>query len=225
MPKPGRDFFALSDECIAAIWRTAPVVLDTNVLLCLHRKSSAGQGLRRFMDSVSDRLWMPYQVMLEYFNTRLRKAPTLAAMHELLKAKVAEEGAATHSDRILDYVLTLYKDKVGGNFTPGELRQIYTDGRRRYARRIPPGYSDARLKMGGSFRSIYGDLILWKEMIRHARTGRTDIIFVTNDRKDDWWDTTAMTTVPRIELLREFHTKTKGRRLLMYRFDSLSYMI
>ena len=73
-------------------------------------------------------------------------------MHEQLKARVAEEGAATHSDQVLDYVLTLYKDKVGSNFTPEELRQ-------------------------------------------------------------------TMTTVPRIELLREFHTKTKGRRLLMYRFD------
>ncbi len=48
---------------------------------------------------------------------------------------------------------------------------------------IPPGYKDALTKSG--IRQ-YGDLIIWKEILRFAKEHNTDIIFISNDVKADW---------------------------------------
>ena len=60
---------------------------------------------------------------------------------------------------------------------------ICKEGAFRYANQIPPGYKDAETK--GGIRQ-YGDLIIWKEILRQARQQKCDIIFVTNDEKPDW---------------------------------------
>lgn len=54
---------------------------------------------------------------------------------------------------------------------------------RRYQNKIPPGYKDAR--KGGDQQ--YGDLILWLQVIDQAKESGKPIVFVTDDRKDDWW--------------------------------------
>lgn len=36
----------------------------------------------------------------------------------------------------------------------------------------------------------YSDLIIWKEILKYAKTHQKDIIFVTDDVKADWWETT-----------------------------------
>ena len=58
---------------------------------------------------------------------------------------------------------------------------------------------------------MYGDLILWFQIIDYAKEKKCPIIFVTNDVKEDWWqqekdDKTKDT--PRHELLYEFKDKT-----------------
>ena len=60
---------------------------------------------------------------------------------------------------------------------------ICKEGAFRYANQIPPGYKDAETKEG--IRQ-YGDLIIWKEILRYASQKKCDVIFVTNDAKPDW---------------------------------------
>lgn len=54
----------------------------------------------------------------------------------------------------------------GTPFSFSEIKQIVSEGAYRYKNEIPPGYKDAFTKSG--IRQ-YGDLIIWKEIIRFAR--------------------------------------------------------
>lgn len=54
------------------LWADCIFVLDTNVLLDLYRFSdSAREALFKVMESLGERLWIPYQVAAEYFDNRL----------------------------------------------------------------------------------------------------------------------------------------------------------
>lgn len=63
------------------------------------------------------------------------------------------------------------------------IKEIVREGAYRYANMIPPGYKDAETKAGVR---QYGDLIIWKEIIQYAKTNKQNIIFITNDTKEDW---------------------------------------
>jgi hypothetical protein len=72
---------------------------------------------------------------------------------------------------------------------------------------------------------MYGDLILWFQIIDYAKEKQCPIIFVTNDVKEDWWhqekDGKSKDT-PRHELLYEFKDKTK-QMVWFYTTDQLIY--
>lgn len=55
------------------LWEKATFVLDTNVILNLYRyPAEAREELIKVMDSLKDRLWIPYYVALEYQKNRLQ---------------------------------------------------------------------------------------------------------------------------------------------------------
>ena len=81
-------------------------------------------------------------------------------------------------------VTELFTGRVGAKPTEERLAAIRKEGEERYAKKIPPGYEDA--KKGGD-GDKFGDLIIWKEMIEKAKADKRPIIFVTDDGKSDWW--------------------------------------
>lgn len=83
---------------------------------------------------------------------------------------------------------------------------------------MPPGYRDAQNneKKEAGQRYIYGDLIIWKSVIKKAKEDKVDIIFLTNDNKEDWFEKyKGQTKGPRFELLREFHKETDQDIIIM----------
>jgi hypothetical protein len=71
---------------------------------------------------------------------------------------------------------------------------------------------------GDPFRR-YGDLILWKQIIAHAKEAGKSILFVTDDSKDDWWLKQSGRTIgPRTELRDEFIHESK-QDFWMYTVD------
>lgn len=80
-------------------------------------------------------------------------------------------------------VTELFDGHVGPKPTEERLATIRKEGEERYAKKIPPGFEDAKKDTGDKF----GDLIIWKEMIEKAKTDERPIIFVTDDGKSDWW--------------------------------------
>jgi hypothetical protein len=65
-------FYAYDEDAIATAMRTGLVVPDTNVLLSMYRlQARARDELFGALEKVSDRLWVPHQVGLEFHRNRL----------------------------------------------------------------------------------------------------------------------------------------------------------
>jgi len=88
------------------------------------------------------------------------------------------------NDKIKDRITKLFDGKVGSAFKTERLDEIYKDGKKRYDSKIPPGYEDVKSKQDNK---KYGDLIIWLQIIEKAKAKKTPVIFITDEKKDDWW--------------------------------------
>lgn len=129
-----------------------------------------------------------------------------------------------HSDDITDKLVKLLDGRVGDPYSDDQLSEIFKCGLKRYEDKIPPGFEDLGKvkdpKTVAEKRRVFGDLIVWKQTIDHAKTSAMPVILVTDDRKEDWWYIPKGKTVgPRPELIEEFHRAT-GQSILLYNPES-----
>lgn len=128
-----------------------------------------------------------------------------------------------NKDSIRDRITTLYEGKVGDDSTMEELQGIYKEGEKRFKDKIPPGFEDdTKEKRAKGLRHVFGDLIVWKQLIKKAKEKNKDIIFVSGDQKIDWWEEWHGKKLrPRVELIKEFRDETK-QEIIFY--TQLSFM-
>jgi len=86
------------------------------------------------------------------------------------------------SDVILQELDAVFADRTGLPYPPAEYAQRCREADSRFARRQPPGYEDADKPNGG-----YGDYVLWRQLIDHAKAQGLPVVLVTDDEKQDWW--------------------------------------
>ncbi len=99
---------------------------------------------------------------------------------------------------------------IGREYHLNELLSIYTEGEQRYKYLMPPGYLDVvKDKKDPTKTKKFGDLVMWKQIIERAQTSRREVILVSDDRKDDWWDNQL--NRPRVELTKEFERETSTK--------------
>ena len=68
--------------------------------------------------------------------------------------------------------------------------------------------------------NAYGDLIIWKQIIKYANEKSVGIVYVTHDQKENWWNIVKGKTIgPRIELRKEFMANT-NKEFHMYSMNS-----
>jgi hypothetical protein len=135
-----------------------------------------------------------------------------------------------NKDTILDELDDLLKGNIGDNYSQERLIEIYKEGKERYSNNIPPGYEDATDKDN---ERKYGDLILWYQIIDKAKDSKKPIIFITRDKKEDWWWKQSGNTIgPRHELKKEILTKAKvefhmydSERFLEYAFEHYKQVV
>lgn len=110
-------------------------------------------------------------------------------------------------DVIYDKITNLFDKKVEPPFTKDEIEVINKEGKIRYQELVPPGYQDEGKTNGNKF----GDLIIWKELLRKAKSSNKSIIFVTDDQKEDWlWIQKDKKKIgPRPELIEEMQKEAK----------------
>lgn len=99
----------------------------------------------------------------------------------------------------------IFKNKVGPCFEDERLKEICENGKGRYDNKVPPGYKDAdKDKSDKTGIRMFGDLIIWHQIIEHAKMEKKSLIFVTDDQKEDWWWKINSNTIgPRYELRKE----------------------
>jgi len=101
------------------------------------------------------------------------------------------------TDKIRKTIDKVFNKKIG---SPPEnqkwLDDLYKDGEKRYLLNVPPGYMDKKDKENKDnflyadlkYIPMYGDLIIWKQVIEKVKNEDIDsLIFVTDDVKEDWW--------------------------------------
>lgn len=222
-------WYAKSSEQLKALWDTALIVPDTNILLHLLRHSAEVRGqLMDVFERKKASLWIPYQVGIEFQRRRLdvqqhaldaydrlatdltkfvnqakdginqyRAHPVIDFERELSALDVFQgdfqrriaAAKAQHSaeefNASFSKVTDLFTGKVGAKPTAERIAAIHKDGNDRYAKKIPPGFEDAKKAAEGGDK--FGDLVIWMEMIEKAKADKRPIIFVTDDGKSDWW--------------------------------------
>jgi hypothetical protein len=105
-------------------------------------------------------------------------------------------------DPLLTRILQLLDKHVGGPFDEAESKEATKEAERRIKERIPPGYED-RKKDG---RRPCGDYFIWRQILKKSGDEKQDVVFVTNDSKEDWLHRVGGQTIgPRPELRGEFH--------------------
>lgn len=128
-----------------------------------------------------------------------------------------------NDDPTKEKIADWFEGRTGGSFPKPEFDQHCQNGEARYLEKIPPGYADAEKKSKkdthAEKRSRYGDWLIWRQLMDHAKTEKRDVIFVTDDAKEDWWQKKGDGEIftPRPELIEEFHKET-GQHVLVYSF-------
>ncbi|HAY3506403.1 PIN domain-containing protein [Elizabethkingia anophelis] len=110
-------------------------------------------------------------------------------------------------DDILDDILNLYENSIGDELSDEFIQKACADGKRRYELKIPPGYKDDNKP---DPVKKFGDYLLWLSIIKYAKDKNKPCIFITDDRKEDWWllDKHDNIIMPRPELRKEFFKET-----------------
>ncbi len=117
-------------------------------------------------------------------------------------------------DKVLDSLTGLFEGKVGDEYEEDKLSELFKIGADRYDKKTPPGYKDKDKPFD---RQRYGDLIIWKQIIEYSKTANKDIIFVTDDVKEDWWALYKDDKLgPRKELIHEFRQETGDHLIWFY---------
>ena len=179
-----------------------------------------------------DALIKDQEVIIDKARDRLRQLrahPTIDVARELValdmfiadfKARM-ETARKTHPtveiDAVIERLTALLEGRVGDKWKPEQFAAIKKEGDDRYAKKIPPGYKDAK-KDGGDLDK-FGDLIIWKEMMAKAKAEVRPIIFISDDVKEDWWWIHRGRKLgPRPELIEEFKAET-SQNFHMYEFS------
>ena len=109
------------------------------------------------------------------------------------------------NDTILKTISSIFNNKVGDEFTSEKISEIKKEGEERYKKKIPPGYKD-----NDKSENKFGDLIIWKELIKKAKQDNKPFILIIDDIKEDWWlRTQGQTISPRQELAQELYKETQ----------------
>lgn len=106
---------------------------------------------------------------------------------------------ASSTDPIRDRIDELFAGRIGAApVDQAALAELTKDADDRYTRAVPPGFRDVDkdndragptfLFNGVTYERRHGDLIIWRQLLTHAReVGASAVLFVTSDQKDDWW--------------------------------------
>ena len=117
---------------------------------------------------------------------------------------------------VFDKLVSILEGVTGSPYDPERMREILSEGAARCLKKTPPGYIDYEEKKGEEDVRKLGDFIIWRQIIDYSTENKKDIIFITDDVKEDWWRRVkGEMNGPRVERIREFKSIT-GNGFYMY---------
>ncbi|MBP0601316.1 hypothetical protein J8I01_02105 [Aeromonas sanarellii] len=156
--------------------------------------------------------FLPDEELQNFSNFSVQLIESLKTMQQDLFEKFS-------NDEILNFVEELFDGKTGRGYDETQIVQLAQDGEIRYNNEIPPGYKDGKKDQTGDPYRKFGDLIVWKQLIDESKNTNKPIVFITDDKKEDWWlQQSGRTIGPRPELIEEFYKET-NQQFWMYTVD------
>ncbi|MGY5356456.1 PIN-like domain-containing protein [Cronobacter dublinensis] len=114
-------------------------------------------------------------------------------INDKILLRIENKEMISQHDFIRESIDEIIKDNIGSIPSQQTIDDINQEGEKRYTNKIPPDFSDS-VKNGTihfcsvEFQNKFGDLYLWKEIIDKAKEDNIkNVIFITDDNKEDWW--------------------------------------
>ena len=138
----------------------------------------------------------------------------------ILSLKDKHPNFLSEEDTLLQKIMNLFEENVGEDYDEKKMGEIIKEGKERYDKLIPPGFED----MKKDDDSMYNDLIIWYQIIDYSCTNKKNVIFITNDSKEDWWwKAKGKTIMPHYSLREEFYKKTNCNFYMYSTLQFISY--
>lgn len=136
-----------------------------------------------------------------------------------VSSKYDASPAGDHYEYIHESIGNIFEGKIGDCPDGDKLDILYVDGQSRFDSNTPPGLRDVadKRKRQRPDREVFGDYILWSEVLTKAKADGLPVIFVTEDAKDDWWLKEDGKTVGILPQLRKEFLSEVGCDIHFYR--------
>lgn len=138
--------------------------------------------------------------------------------------KVFEKELKEHEDYLWDELrygymnnslIEILEGALFEQFTEEKINEIEKEGIDRYNNKVPPGYKDCDKQ-----NNKYGDLIIWHEILHFVSNEHRNIVFVTNDWKEDLMESfKGIDYAPRQEMLVEFKQASRQNNFIIMKLD------
>ena len=225
-PKTREAFFSLLEQVQDRIWITyqAAYEYQKNRLVVINAQKEAYKDIRETLGRKKGEIESKLNSFKKhpYLQTSELKKQIESAFNSIerdLDNLEKKHPDYLENDPVWEKLSFFLEGKVGDDFSKDELEKIYREGKKRYDEKVPPGYMDMKEKQNEGNRSLYGDIIVWKQVIEKAKTIDSSIILITDDLKEDWWYKFKGKTIsPRPELIKEFKEEAK-KRINIYQAD------
>lgn len=116
-----------------------------------------------------------------------------------------DESFIKGNDYILDKIIELFEGRVNKKLSKERLEEVYNLAEERYKINLPPGCKDKYKPEP----ERYEQLVIWNEIIEVSIKQNKGVLFVSDDRKGDWFEKFKEYDLgTRPELIKEFFDKT-----------------
>lgn len=225
-PKTRDAFFALFEKIKDRIWISYQAAFEyqKNRLVVINAQKEAYKEIRETLKKKKGEIESKLNGFKKhpYLQTSELKTQIESAFQSI--SKDLDKLEKNHPDYLVkdpiwERLTELLDSNVGDDFSKEELEKIYREGKKRYDEKVPPGYMDFKDKKNEGNRSLYGDIIVWKQVIAKGKEIENSIILITDDLKEDWWYKFKGKTIsPRPELIKEFKEEA-SKQINIYQAD------
>ncbi len=188
--------------------KNRPEVILTQEIMYENTKKILIDLLMSVEEDIQKKLTFQYHPFIDkdVFLSKIKKA--IDEIGNELDEQMKKHPNLLTDDPILTMVSSLLNDKIGEGYSEAKLHEVYKESELRYSKQIPPGYKDAEGPNKKTGEAAYGDLLVWFQMIDKATEIKAPIVFISNDKKEDWWWISKGRTIgPRPELVEEMYEK------------------
>lgn len=206
------EFFKALDVVKGRLWIPFHVALEyqRRRLEVIRIEKSVFATIHKKLDALKERVGNDFSEFnlkarnTELFDLEESFKKDLFSLVDNFKVEVSKADKSQPCVRTYDVIRAkldeLLEGRVGVEPTEQWVLKVAEEGKKRYENKVPPGYEDTNKdkdpsKATFTFNNVqyerkYGDLIIWKQMIEHLSKLTTiqNVIFITDDSKEDWWE-------------------------------------